>query len=336
MNKVSNIAIVGATGLVGKTFLELLEKDHFQNTNIHLIASKKSEGKEIYFRGKIHIVKAVDDFDFSSVEVVFFSAGAEVAKKYAPLAARKGCFVVDNSSCFRRDDNIPLVIKEVNPEIVNNDCIPGIVANPNCSTIQMLVALKPLHDRFVLKRIDVTTFQSVSGTGKLAQEELLKQVEDYLAGKPLSSKVYTKPIAFNAIPQCGEFQEDGNSLEEMKMVWETQKILDSKIQITATCVRVPILNGHSESIHIETVNPVSEEEARQCLMKAPGVELIKTGNPEDYPTSLTEADRSDAVYVGRIRADLWSTNRVNLWVVSDNLRKGAALNSLQIAEILFS
>ena len=334
MKKVSNIAVVGATGLVGKTFLQLLESDHFLDSDIHLVASKKSEGKKITFRDSDYIVSSLDGFDFSKVELAFFSAGSEVANEYAPKAVEQGCFVVDNSSCFRKDKNIPLIVPEVNAEALLDYPIPGIVANPNCSTIQMLVALKPLHDLFNINRIDVTTFQAVSGSGKLAQEELQLQIKQGLQDKKTSSNIYAKQIGFNALPHCEDFQENLYTFEEMKMVWETHKILDSNIEIAATCVRVPVMNGHSESVHIETTEQINLDTVKECLNEAKSIKLSNGKGSESYETAV-EVEGTDLVHVGRLRMDLWNKNRLNLWVVADNLRKGAALNSIQIAEILF-
>jgi len=335
MKKATNIAIVGATGLVGKTFIELLESDHFLDSNIHLVASKKSKGQIISLRNSNHVVSALEDFDFSKMDLAFFSAGSEVAKEYAPKAVNKGCFVVDNSSCFRKDKTIPLIVPEVNGEALTDETVPGIVANPNCQTIQMVVALKPLHDLFVINRIDVTTFQAVSGSGKLAQDELQIQVRKQLKGEKPSSHIFNKQIAFNVLPHCGEFEKNSYTQEEMKMVWETHRILDANIEVSATCVRVPVVNGHSESVHIETHEPITIDMAKQCLSEAKGVELLNEEGPESYATAV-EVDGTDSVYVGRLRKDLWNKNRLNLWVVADNLRKGAALNSIQIAEILFT
>ena len=335
MNKASNIAVVGATGLVGKTFLKLLESDHFVDSKIHLVASSKSKGKEVLFRNSVHVVNSLEEFDFSDVDVVFFSAGAETAKEYAPKAEKAGCLVVDNSSCFRKDENIPLIVPEVNGETLTVDSIPGIVANPNCQTIQMVVALKPLHDLFVINRIDVTTFQAVSGSGKLAQDELATQIGQVLKGETPSLDIYNKQIAFNALPHCGDFEENSYTQEEMKMVWETHRILDPNIEVGATCVRVPIVNGHSESVHVETREIINIDTVIECLSEAEGINLIQGEDSESYVTAA-EVNGTDLVHVGRLRMDLWSSNRLNLWVVADNLRKGAALNSIQIAEILFS
>ena len=335
MNRASNIAVVGATGLVGKTFLELLESDHFVDSKIHLVASRKSKGKEVLFRNSVHVVNSLEEFDFSDVDVAFFSAGAETAKEYAPKAEKAGCFVVDNSSCFRKDENIPLIVPEVNGETLTVDSIPGIVANPNCQTIQMVVALKPLHDLFVINRIDVTTFQAVSGSGKLAQDELATQIGQVLKGETPSLNIYNKQIAFNALPHCGDFEENSYTQEEMKMVWETHRLLDPNIEVGATCVRVPIVNGHSESVHVETRELINIDTVIECLSEAEGINLIQGEDSESYVTAA-EVNGTDPVHVGRLRMDLWSNNRLNLWVVADNLRKGAALNSIQIAEILFS
>ena len=335
MNRASNIAVVGATGLVGKTFLELLESDHFVDSKIHLVASRKSKGKEVLFRNSVHVINSLEEFDFSDVDVAFFSAGAETAKEYAPKAEKAGCFVVDNSSCFRKDENIPLIVPEVNGETLTVDSIPGIVANPNCQTIQMVVALKPLHDLFVINRIDVTTFQAVSGSGKLAQDELATQIGQVLKGETPSLNIYNKQIAFNALPHCGDFEENSYTQEEMKMVWETHRLLDPNIEVGATCVRVPIVNGHSESVHVETRELINIDTVIECLSEAEGINLIQGEDSESYVTAA-EVNGTDPVHVGRLRMDLWSNNRLNLWVVADNLRKGAALNSIQIAEILFS
>ena len=335
MNKAYNIAVVGATGLVGKTFLELLESDHFVDSKIHLIASNNSKGKEVSFRNSVHVVNSLEEFNFSEMDVAFFSVGAEVAKEYASKAERAGCFVVDNSSCFRKDENIPLIVPEINSEDVTERRIPGIVANPNCSTIQMVVALKPLHDLFVINRIDVTTFQAVSGTGRLAQDELTNQIKDQMSGEISSPQIYSKQIAFNVLPHCDDFEPNGFTKEEMKIIWETHRILNPNIEIAATCVRVPVLNGHSQSVHIETREPLNIDAVKECLSEAAGVKLVKGMGSESYPTAL-DVDGTDPVHVGRVRIDLWNKNRVNLWIVADNLRKGAALNSIQIAEILFS
>ena len=335
MNKARKIAIAGATGMVGQSFLKLLEQDFFQDSEISLLASSNSAGKEINFRGKNHKVEDLSKFNFSDTELALFSAGSSVASTYAPIAVSQGCVVVDNSSCFRYEDDIPLIVPEVNSKVLDDYELPGIIANPNCSTIQMLVALKPLHDEFIIERIDVTTFQAVSGTGKKATEELIDQIDVYEGNTELKSSVYAKPIANNVLPHCDEFEENRYTKEENKLVRETHKILDPNIQVAATCVRVPVLNGHSESVHIKTKRPVSEDLALKLLQEAPGLSVKYGKSEEDYPTVFTDGDGSYLVQVGRVRKDLWDENRLNLWVVADNLLKGAALNSIQIASLLF-
>lgn len=335
MKKATNIAIAGATGMVGQAFLNLLESKYFQDSEIKLLASSRSKGKEILFRNKIHVVEDLEEFDFSNTDLALFSAGASVSAVYAPKAVSQGCVVVDNSSCFRYEEAIPLVVPEVNGEILENYSLPGIIANPNCSTIQLLVALKPIHDKFSIERIDVTTLQAVSGTGKEAVDELNSQIISHSSNEDLVSNIYAKPIAFNVLPHCDVFEDNRYTKEEMKLVKETHKILDKNIEVAATCVRVPVLNGHSESVHIQTREDVTEEAVLSCLKKSPGL-IIKHGmGVEDYPTALTDADGSENVFVGRIRKDLWSDKRLNIWVVADNLLKGAALNSIQIAKIIF-
>jgi aspartate-semialdehyde dehydrogenase len=335
MNKARKIAIAGATGMVGQSFLKLLEKDYFQDSEISLLASSNSAGKEINFRGKNHKVEDLSKFNFSEFDLALFSAGSSVASTYAPIAVSQGCVVVDNSSCFRYEDDIPLIVPEVNSKVLDDYELPGIIANPNCSTIQMLVALKPLHDEFVIERIDVTTFQAVSGTGKKATEELMDQIDAYQGNTEIKSSIYSKPIANNALPHCDVFEENRYTKEENKLVKETHKILDPNIQVAATCVRVPVLNGHSESVHIKTKRPISEDLAVKLLKESPGLSVKYGKSEEDYPTAFTDGDGSHLVHVGRVRKDLWDENRLNLWVVADNLLKGAALNSIQIASLLF-
>ena len=275
------------------------------------------------------------EFDFSQAEIGLFSAGGSISAEYAPKAAAAGCVVIDNTSHFRRDDDIPLVVPEVNSHALNRFADRNIIANPNCSTIQMLVALKPIYDAVGIARINVATYQAVSGTGKSAIEELAAQTARLLNGQPAESKVYPKQIAFNALPHIDTFQENGYTREEMKMVWETQKIFeDETISVNPTCVRIPVFHGHSEAVHIETKQPISAVEAQALLESAPGVEVIDTRADGGYPTPVSEAAGSDPVYVGRIREDISHPMGLDLWVVSDNLRKGAALNSVQIAEVL--
>ena len=335
MKKANRIAVVGATGMVGKAFLSILEEKFFVNAEVDLLASKKSEGKKVTFRGSEYVIADLAEYDFSNTDLALFSAGASVSAKFAPIAVSQGCVVVDNSSCFRYEADIPLIVPEVNGHNLNDYKVPGIIANPNCSTIQMLVALKPIHDEFKIERIDITTLQAVSGTGKEATEELLDQLSSYAGKKNIESNIYPKQIANNALPQCDVFEENRYTKEENKLLKETHKILDPNIHVTATCVRVPVLNGHSESIHIKTANPISENTVIKVMQEAPGLKVYYGSGSQDYPTAATDADGDNLVHVGRIRKDLWSDKRINLWVVADNLLKGAALNSIQIAELIF-
>ena len=333
--KTYNVAIVGATGAVGEVLLELLESRSFPVNNLYLLASERSAGTTLSFKGKRITVQNLEVFDFSQAEIGLFSAGGSISAEYAPKAAAAGCVVIDNTSHFRRDEDIPLVVPEVNSHAVERFADRNIIANPNCSTIQMLVALKPIYDAVGIARINVATYQAVSGTGKSAIEELAAQTARLLNGQPAESKVYPKQIAFNALPHIDTFQENGYTREEMKMVWETQKIFeDETISVNPTCVRIPVFHGHSEAVHIETKEPISAAEAQALLERAPGVEVIDTRNDGGYPTPVSEAAGSDPVYVGRIREDISHPMGLDLWVVSDNLRKGAALNSVQIAEVL--
>ena len=335
MKKAKRIAVVGATGMVGQAFLNLLEDEFFTDANVDLLASQKSKGKKVCFRGEDQYIQALEEYDFSQTDLSLFSAGASVSSEFGPKAVSQGSVVVDNSSCFRYDDKIPLIVPEVNGNDLLDYSLPGIIANPNCSTIQMLVALKPLHDEFNIQRIDITTLQAVSGTGKEATEELLGQLSAYKGNKDLQSLVYPKQIANNVLPHCDVFEENSYTKEENKLLKETHKILDPNIQVAATCVRVPVLNGHSESLHIQTEKPLSEESAINILKEAPGLRLHHGSSEENYPTAASDADGDYLVHVGRLRRDLWSDNRLNLWVVADNLLKGAALNSIQIATLIF-
>ena len=335
MRKANRIAIAGATGMVGQAFLSLLGKEFFLNAEIDLLASKRSEGNKINFRNKEYTVQALEEYDFINTDLTLFSAGASVSAEFAPKAVSQGCVVVDNSSCFRYEENIPLIVPEVNGNSLHDYELPGIIANPNCSTIQMLVALKPIHDEFIIQRIDVTTLQAVSGTGKEATEELLQQIGSYEGKKQQDSIIYPKQIANNVLPHCDVFEENRYTKEENKLLKETHKILDPNIQVAATCVRVPVLNGHSESIHIQTKKPLTEDSVVNILQNAPGLKLHYGSDAEDYPTAATDADGDYFVHVGRLRKDLWSDNRINMWVVADNLLKGAALNSIQVAELIF-
>jgi aspartate-semialdehyde dehydrogenase len=330
-----NVAVVGATGAVGECMLEILAQRKFPVDNVYALASSRSAGKTVDFNGESLTVQALEDFDFSGVHIGLFSPGASVSAMFAPKAAQAGCVVVDNTSQFRRDKDIPLVVPEVNKHAIAQYTNRGIVANPNCSTIQMVVALKPIHDAVGIERINVATYQSVSGTGKEAIEELATQTAALLNGKPIARNVYPKQIAFNCLPHIDVFMDNGYTKEEMKMIWETRKILeDESILVNPTAVRVPVFYGHSEAIHIETRRKITAEEARNVLAIAPGVTVIDERKNGGYPTPVTDAAGRDPVYVGRIREDLSHPRGLDMWVVSDNIRKGAALNSIQIAEIL--
>ena len=335
MSKKFNVAVVGATGAVGETMLSILQERNFPVENIYALASSRSAGSTIRFNGKTVVIEELEKFDFKGVDIGLFSPGASVSKIHAPRAVEAGCVVVDNTSEFRYVDDIPLVVPEVNPHAIADYKNRGIIANPNCSTIQMLVALKPIHDAATIERINVCTYQAVSGTGKEAIEELAKQTAELLNGRPAVCEVYPKQIAFNAIPQIDDFQENGYTKEEMKMVWETRKIFeDDTIQVNPTAVRIPVFFGHSEAIHIETRKKLSAEDVKKLLGNMPGIELIDEHRDGGYPTAVSEAAGTDPVFVGRIREDISHPRGINLWVVSDNVRKGAALNSVQIAEIL--
>ena len=327
-----SVAILGATGAVGEALIEILEEREFPVSELYLLASERSAGKRIQFRGKHLKVQKVEEFDFSVAEIGFFSAGGSVSEKYAPLAADAGCVVIDNTSKFRYEENIPLIVPEVNAHRLDEFKNRNIIANPNCSTIQMMLALKPIHDEVGISRVNVATYQAVSGAGAGGVRELAAQTANLLNTKAIESNVMPVQIAFNAIPQIAEFMDNDYTLEEMKMVWETQKILESEeIRVNPTCVRVPVFYGHSEAIHIETVESISKVKAEELLEAAPGVQLFRDNG---YPTPVTEAAGQDPVYVGRVREDISCENGLNMWVVSDNVRKGAALNSVQIAELL--
>lgn len=335
MSKTYDVAVVGATGAVGETMIAILEERNFPVGKVYALASERSAGKRIPFKGGSLVVEDLATFDFSKVQIGLFSPGASVSAEYAPKAAAAGCVVIDNTSQFRYDDDIPLVVPEVNPEKVADYKNRGIIANPNCSTIQMLVALKPIYDAVGITRINVATYQAVSGTGKEAIEELATQTANLLNAKPVTANVYPKQIAFNVLPQIDVFMDNGYTKEEMKMVWETQKIMgDADILVNPTAVRVPVFFGHSEAVHIETKQKISAARVRELLESAPGVTVIDDRENGGYPTAVTESSGHDDVYVGRIREDISHPNGINLWVVGDNVRKGAALNSVQIAEVL--
>jgi aspartate-semialdehyde dehydrogenase len=312
-----------------------LHQRQFPVGKVYALASERSAGSRVSFGNKSLVVEDLATFDFSKVQVGLFSPGASVSAEYAPKAAAAGCVVVDNTSQFRYDDDIPLVVPEVNPEAVADYKNRGIIANPNCSTIQMMVALKPIYDAVGITRINVCTYQAVSGSGKPAMDELAKQTADLLNGRPVEASVYPKQIAFNVLPHIDVFQDNGYTKEEMKMVWETRKIMgDQNIQVNPTAVRVPVFFGHSEAIHIETRDKITAEKAKELLKAAPGVVVLDDRNDGGYPTAVTEASGNDPVYVSRIREDISHDRGLNLWVVADNVRKGAALNSVQIAEVL--
>lgn len=335
MSKTFDVAVVGATGVVGETMLEILHQRDFPVGEVYALASERSAGKRVQFGNRHLVVEDLADFDFSKVQIGLFSAGASISRIYAPKAAEAGCVVIDNTSEFRYDDDIPLVVPEVNPHAISDYKTRGIIANPNCSTIQMLVALKPIHDAVTIERINVATYQAVSGTGKNAVEELSVQSVALMSGRETECKVYPKRIAFNVLPQIDVFQDNGYTKEEMKMVWETQKIFeDDQIMVNPTAVRVPVFFGHSEALHIETREKISAAEAKAILAQAPGVTLVDEHKDGGWPTAATEAVGQDSTYVGRIREDISHPKGLDLWVVSDNVRKGAALNSVQIAEIL--
>ncbi|NCF72564.1 MAG: aspartate-semialdehyde dehydrogenase [Gammaproteobacteria bacterium] len=335
MSKKYDIAVVGATGVVGESILEILHDRKFPVGKVHALASERSAGNQVNFGNGQLTVEDLADFDFSSVQIGLFSAGGSISAEYAPQAAQAGCVVIDNTSHFRYDDDIPLVVPEVNPEAIADFKNRGIIANPNCSTIQMLVALKPIYDAVGIERINVCTYQAVSGAGRSAVEELVRQTTMLLNGRPLEIKGEAKQIAFNAIPQIDVFLDNRYTKEEMKMVWETRKILgDDDVQVNPTAVRIPVFFGHSEALHIETREKISASAASELLSNSPGIEVLDGVELGQYPTAVTESSGQDPVFVGRVREDISHPTGLNLWVVADNIRKGAALNSVQIAEIL--
>src|SRR5574343_1941609 len=334
MRKTFTVAVVGATGAVGQTMLGILAERDFPVGTLIPLASERAAGDQVEFKGGKLTVRDLATFDPSGVDFALFSAGGGISKEYAPKFAAAGAVVIDNSSAFRMDADVPLVVSEVNPEAL--DSIPrGIVANPNCSTMQMLVALAPIHREAGIERINVATYQSVSGAGRSGIDELGRQTAALLGFKEPGPQRFPVQIAFNLIPHIDEFLDNGYTKEEMKLVWETRKILgDDNIQVNPTAVRVPVFYGHSEAVHVETERKLSADEARALLEKAPGVTVVDERAPGGYPTPVTHASGTDAVYVGRIREDISCANGLNLWVVSDNIRKGAALNAVQIAELL--
>ena len=329
------IAVIGATGNVGREILNVLAERQFPLDEVAAVASARSTGDVIDFgdSGKELKVQNLEHFDFAGWDIALFAAGSEVSKVYAPISAAAGCTVIDNSSLYRMDPDVPLIVPEVNADAISGYRKKNIIANPNCSTAQLVVALKPLHDVATIKRVVVATYQSVSGTGKSGMDELFEQSRNIFVGDPNEPKVYPKQIAFNVIPQAGDFLEDGSTTEEWKLVVETKKILDPKIKVSATCVRVPVFVGHSEAVNIEFENEISADEARKILREAPGVMVVDKREDGGYVTPV-ECVGDFATYVSRIREDSTIDNGLSLWVVSDNLRKGAALNAVQIAELL--
>jgi len=325
-----NFAIIGASGNVGRKTIEILEKSKISFKDLYLVASKKSAGRKIKFRKKEIEIENLENYDFSKAQITIFAAGSDIAKEWAPKAANK-TIVIDNSSFFRMQKNIPLVVPEVNPEALDKH--ENIIANPNCSTMQMVLALKPLHDEYKIKRVIVSTYQAVSGAGKEAMDELFDQTKNFLNKKNIISKNFTKQIAFNLIPHIDVFDKDGYTKEELKMTNETKKILDEKIEVTATCVRVPVRTGHSESINIEFEKSYELENIIKILNNAPGCKVVDGRKDGEYITPL-EAENEYMTYISRIRKDNTNPKAINIWVVSDNLLKGAALNTVQIAECL--
>jgi|TARA_B110000438_G_scaffold111541_1_gene109450 aspartate-semialdehyde dehydrogenase len=325
-----NLAIIGATGNVGRKTIEILEKSSLLFNNLYLVASKKSAGQKIFFKNKELQIEPLENYDFSKADITFFAAGKQIAKDWALKASQK-TIVIDNSSYFRMEKDIPLVVPEVNSFALKNH--KNIIANPNCSTMQMVLVLKPLHEKYKIKRVIVSTYQAVSGAGKAPMDELFSQTKEYLEGKKISSKNFTKQIAFNLIPHIDMFADDGYTKEELKMVNETKKILDKDINVTATCVRVPVKTSHSESINIEFHNPYDLGDIKKILSNAPGCKVIDEQKDGGYITPI-EAEGNYATYISRIRKDNSNIKAINIWVVSDNLLKGAALNTVQIAETL--
>ena len=334
MNKQFKVAVVGATGAVGETMLAILAERRFPVSEVVALASERSAGGSVKFGEQDIVVQDLASFDPVGIDIALFSAGGGISKDYAPKFAAAGAVVIDNSSTFRYDDDVPLVVSEVNPEQVGNRP-RGIIANPNCSTMQLMVALKPLHDAAKIERINIATYQSVSGAGRSGLEELGVQTGQLLNFQEIDPRKFQVQIAFNLIPQIDEFQPNGFTKEEMKLVWETRKILgDDSIQVNPTAVRVPVFYGHSEAVNIETKKKITTEQARELLATAPGVKVVDERKAGGYPTPVTHASGTDPVYVGRIREDLSHPRGLNMWVVADNIRKGAALNAVQVAELV--
>ena len=329
-----HVAVVGATGAVGNEMVKILEERKFPVSRLTLLASERSIGKELKFNGELHPIQVLNEKSFAGIQIGLFSAGGSISQRFAPIAAASGCIVIDNTSAFRMEPDIPLVVPEVNPESIGMYKNRGIISNPNCSTIQMVVALKPIHDAVRIKRIVVSTYQAVSGTGKKAIEELIEQTRALMNNREPEIKVYPHRIAFNCLPHIDVFLDNGYSKEEMKMVNETKKIFnDPSVAVTATTVRVPVFFGHSESVNIETGKKITADEVREILSRAPGVTVVDDLKRNKYPLPIDAAGKDDT-FVGRIREDESIENGINMWIVSDNVRKGAALNAVQIAEIL--
>ena len=339
MSQKYNIAVVGATGAVGNEIIQILEQRDFPIDNLYLLASAKSKGKKIEFKGEELIVEDLAEFDFSKAHIGLFSPGGKISAEFAPKAAKAGCIVIDNTSHFRMQNNVPLIVPEVNPnaleEFFQDDKRTNIISNPNCSTIQMVVALKTLHENSIINRIVVSTYQAVSGAGKIGMDELFNQTQNIYANQEVKKNKFTKQIAFNVIPHIGSFLDNGNTEEEQKMIDETKKILDEGIKVSATCVRTAVFIGHSEAINIEFDSPLDAKEAQEILEKSEGISVIDHRKDEGYVTPV-EIAGEDKVYISRIRNDETLDNGISLWVVSDNLRKGAALNAVQIAELIIS
>lgn len=327
-----NIAIVGATGLVGETVLELLHERAFPVNELFVLASEKSIGEEVVFGHRPLLVESLENFDFSKAELAFFAAGTEVSLQYVPIAIQAGCIVIDKSTAFRRDDAVPLVVPEVNSDVLKHYSKTGIIANPNCTTIPIVTALKPIDDQFSITRINIATYQSVSGAGKKGITALANETAELLNGKSIETLALSAQIAFNVIPKIDAFDDNGYTLEEMKLLWEIQKILNNpKLMINPTAVRVPVFFGHSAAVHVETKKFPDVKMVKNLLQKAPGIVVV---DGDDLPTPVTHAANQDGIFVGRIRQDISCQNGINLWIVTDNIRKGAALNAVQIAEWL--
>jgi aspartate-semialdehyde dehydrogenase len=327
------VAVAGATGNVGREMLAILEERGFPADEVVALASRRSVGTEVSYGDRTLKVRALESYDFSDTDICVMSAGGEVSKQWSPRIGQQGCVVIDNSSAFRYDQDVPLIVPEVNPDAIAQFSRKNIIANPNCSTAQLVVALKPLHDVATIKRVVVATYQSVSGAGKEGMDELFTQTRAVFVADPVEAKKFTKRIAFNVIPHIDVFMEDGYTKEEWKMVAETKKMLDPKIKLTATCVRVPVFIGHSEAVNVEFEKPITADEARDILREAPGCQVLDKREDGGYITPLDSAGE-DATYISRIREDATVDNGLSMWIVSDNLRKGAALNAVQIAELL--